>query len=81
MTDADEQAIAGSGNVFADLGLEDADELLVQAELVHLVHSELRRRRLKPERLPDCSASRRMKPSRLSADALSTCRLSDCCIS
>ena len=46
MTDANEQVIAGSGNVFADLGLEDADELLVHAELVHLVHSELRRRRL-----------------------------------
>ena len=38
MTDANEQVIAGSGNVFADLGLKDADELLVHAELVHLVH-------------------------------------------
>ncbi|HME23338.1 MAG TPA: XRE family transcriptional regulator [Acetobacteraceae bacterium] len=48
MADTNEQIIDGSGNVFADLGLADADELLVQAELVHLVHAELRRRGLKP---------------------------------
>ncbi len=44
MTESDEQIIEGSGNVFADLGLADADELLVCAELTHLVHAELRDR-------------------------------------
>ncbi len=29
MTESDERIIDGSGNVFADLGLKDADELLV----------------------------------------------------
>jgi predicted XRE-type DNA-binding protein len=48
MTDSEEQIIEGSGNVFADLGLKDADELLISAELTHLVHAELRDRRLEP---------------------------------
>lgn len=30
---------ASSGNVFADLGLENADELLVKAELAHRISS------------------------------------------
>jgi predicted XRE-type DNA-binding protein len=34
----------GSGNVFADLGLENADELLVKADLVHAINSEIRAR-------------------------------------
>jgi len=34
----------GSGNVFADLGLEHADELLVMADLAHAVNSEIRAR-------------------------------------
>lgn len=48
MTDNDERIIEGSGNVFADLGLPDADELLVRAELTHLVHAELRDRQIAP---------------------------------
>lgn len=36
----------GSGNVFADLGRPDADEMLVKAELVHQISSIVRRRRL-----------------------------------
>ena len=48
MTESDEQIIEGSGNVFADLQLENADELLVRAELTHLVHAELRDRRITP---------------------------------
>jgi predicted XRE-type DNA-binding protein len=43
-----ERIIEGSGNVFADLGLRDADELLVCAELTHLIHAELRDRHLTP---------------------------------
>jgi predicted XRE-type DNA-binding protein len=34
-----------SGNVFADLGLENADELLVKADLAHAINSEIRARR------------------------------------
>lgn len=48
MAEPDEQIIEGSGNVFADAGLEDADELLVDAALTHLVHTELRDRHLAP---------------------------------
>jgi len=46
MTESDEQIIEGSGNVFADLGLENADEPLVRAELTHLIYAELRDRRI-----------------------------------
>ncbi len=48
MNEPDGQVIEGSGNVFADLGLKDADELLICAELTHLVHAELRDRRIAP---------------------------------
>ena len=48
MTDQDEQIIEGSGNVFADLGLSDADELLLSAELTHVIHTELRDRHATP---------------------------------
>jgi predicted XRE-type DNA-binding protein len=30
-----------SGNVFADLGLENADELLVKADLAHAINNEI----------------------------------------
>ena len=46
MIESDEQIIEGSGNVFADLGLKDADEMLVCAELTHLIHAELRDRHI-----------------------------------
>lgn len=36
-----------SGNVFADIGLEDADELLTRAKLGYAVRQILRQRRLK----------------------------------
>ena len=36
-----------SGNVFADMGLEDADELLTRAQLGYAVRQILRQRRLK----------------------------------
>jgi predicted XRE-type DNA-binding protein len=32
----------GSGNVFADLGLENADELLVRADLAHAINAGIR---------------------------------------
>ena len=37
----------GSGNVFADLGLEDAEELLVRAKLGHSVRMILTKKKLK----------------------------------
>jgi predicted XRE-type DNA-binding protein len=48
MSKNEDQIIEGSDNVFADLGLNDADELLLCAELTHLVHAELRDRRMAP---------------------------------
>lgn len=36
-----------SGNVFADMGLDDADELLTRAELGHSVRMILKQRKLK----------------------------------
>ena len=37
----------GSGNVFADLGLRDADELFARAQLGFHVHEVLKARKLK----------------------------------
>ena len=34
----------GSDNVFADLGLENADELLAKADLAHAINAEIRER-------------------------------------
>jgi predicted XRE-type DNA-binding protein len=48
MAKGEEQIIEGGGNVFADLGMQDADELLVCAELSHLIHAELRDRHTTP---------------------------------
>jgi predicted XRE-type DNA-binding protein len=49
MNDQDGRIIEGSGNVFADLGMHDADQLMIQAELTHLVHAELRDRHITAE--------------------------------
>lgn len=38
---------AGSGNVFADLGLEDADEMYARSQIGFHVHSILKDRKLK----------------------------------
>lgn len=49
MTDNNEAVVeytASSGNVFADLDLPDADELLAKSELVHHIVSLIRRRKL-----------------------------------
>ena len=45
-SDAPVEYTPGSGNVFADLDLPDADELLAKSELVHHIVSLIRRRRL-----------------------------------
>ena len=39
----------GSGNVFADLGLDDADEILTRAQLGHTVRLILKARKLKQQ--------------------------------
>ena len=38
------KVIEGSGNVFADIGLENADELLAKAELASLINQAIRNR-------------------------------------
>lgn len=48
MNEPEEQIITHSSNVFADLGLAGANELLICAELTHLIHAELRDRRIAP---------------------------------
>ena len=43
----------GSNNVFADLGLEDADELLIRAKLGHTVRMILEKRGLKQKEISE----------------------------
>ena len=42
----DERFVRGSGNVFADLGIPDADEELTKAELAATIRETIRQRRL-----------------------------------
>jgi len=46
MSKQDEQIIAGSGNVFADMGLPHADELQTRAELTRLIYNGILERGL-----------------------------------
>jgi predicted XRE-type DNA-binding protein len=41
--------IQSTGNVFSDLDLENADELLVKADLMHTINREIQRRGLTPQ--------------------------------
>jgi len=69
---------AGSGNVFADLGLEDADELLTRAQIGFHVYTLLKRRKLKQREMatllgiaqPDVSHLMNGHFSRFTADKL-----------
>ncbi len=40
------QSVVGSGNVFADLGFEDAEELQLKAGLIHEIRQTITRRNL-----------------------------------
>jgi len=68
----------GSGNVFADLGLEDADELLTRAQIGFHVYTLLKRRKLKQRDMaqllgiaqPDVSHLMNGHYSRFTADKL-----------
>jgi predicted XRE-type DNA-binding protein len=42
-----------SGNVFADLGLEDADQLLMRADLIVAIQCEIEARGLTQKQAPD----------------------------
>ena len=56
MSDNDQAASKfeeGSGNVFADLGLEDADELYARSQLGFHVHKLLAARKLKQREIAD----------------------------
>jgi predicted XRE-type DNA-binding protein len=69
---------AGSGNVFADLGLEDAEELLTRARIGFHVYTLLKRRKLKQRDMatllgiaqPDVSHLMNGHFSRFTADKL-----------
>lgn len=41
-----ERVIKGSGNVFRDIGLENADEILLKAQLTHQIYKILKERGL-----------------------------------
>lgn len=43
----------GSGNVFADIGLKDADEMLTRAQLAHRIHAIVKQRGLKQKEAAD----------------------------
>jgi predicted XRE-type DNA-binding protein len=68
----------GSGNVFADLGLEDADELFTRAQIGFHVYTLLKRRKLKQREMaellgiaqPDVSHLMNGHCSRFTADKL-----------
>ena len=68
----------GSGNVFADLGLEDADELFTRAQIGFHVYTLLKRRKLKQREMakvlgiaqPDVSHLMNGHYSRFTADKL-----------
>lgn len=55
----------GSGNVFADLGLEDADELLTRAQLGFHVHKLLTARKLKQREIASLLAIKQPEVSHL----------------
>ena len=52
-SDDDLKVEHSSGNVFADLGLEDADELLVKADLMHAITREIKERGLTQKQASD----------------------------
>jgi predicted XRE-type DNA-binding protein len=63
---------AGSGNVFADLGLPDADDRLAKAELAHEICSLIR-----SARLTQVQAARRLGVDQPKVSALLRGRLKD----
>lgn len=50
MSKKNETFVKGSGNVFADMGLPDADELLAKAQLVFRIHEIIRSKKLTQKR-------------------------------
>ena len=61
----EEQVIAGSGSVFADMGLPDADELDTKARLGAAIHRIVGRRRLTQAQVADALAINQPKVSAL----------------
>ena len=55
----------GSGNVFADLGLPNAEEDLLKAHLVHAITTEIRRRKLTQQRAANLAGISQPELSRL----------------
>ena len=46
----------GTGNVYADLGYDDADEMLIKAQLVTKIAEIIKRKALPKRRRPTCLA-------------------------
>lgn len=62
---ADMEHEEGSGNVFADLGLDDADELYARAQLGFHVHKLLVTRKLKQREIADLLGVKQPEASHL----------------
>jgi len=65
----------GSGNVFADLGFDDADEHLVKAQLVHRIESIVRHRKLTQAQAADVLGLSQPDVSRLFRGQFRKCSL------
>lgn len=55
----------GSGNVFADLGLPDAEELLAKAKLVHAISKTMESRSVTQKQLAEIIGEHQTKVSKL----------------
>lgn len=65
MKDAQKDYEIGSGNVFADIGLDDSEELLLRAQLGHAVRMILKERKLKQREISDLLAIDQSEVSKL----------------
>jgi predicted XRE-type DNA-binding protein len=66
----DNEVHDSSGNVFADMGMPDAEERLAKAELARVIRSEIRERGLSQMTQPDISDLARGKLARFSMERL-----------
>ena len=66
----EETFVRGSGNVFADLGLADADELAVKSDLMHAIAVEIKRRGLTQTRASEVTGLDQADISRINSGKL-----------
>ena len=69
MAKSSQKVTTSSGNVFADLGLENAQELLAKAELAHTIRSILKSRKLTQTKAAKLLGTHQTQISRLNSGA------------